>query len=74
MTEHAPKDRLSEFEARLNRLKEESSDGRGRPARSTTSGYGMAFTIAADLVGGVIGGAGLGWLLDRWFGIGAAGC
>jgi Putative F0F1-ATPase subunit Ca2+/Mg2+ transporter len=28
----------------------------------------MALTIAADLVGGVVGGAAVGWLIDRWTG------
>lgn len=68
MTEHAPKDRLSEFGARLDRLKEEHSGKSGAVAGGKTSGYGMAFTIAADLVGGVIGGALVGWLLDWWLG------
>lgn len=68
MKEHAPKDRLSEFDARLNRLKEENSARSGAAAGRRTSGYGMAFTMAADLVGGVAGGTGLGWLLDRWLG------
>lgn len=68
MTVHAPKDRLSELDARLDRLKEENSRKGGAVVGGTTSGYGMAFTIATDLVGGVIGGALVGWLLDRWLG------
>jgi ATP synthase protein I len=70
MSKHAPNDRLSDINARLNRLKEEHSEraGTASPGRRS-SGYGMAFTIAADLVGGVMGGAGLGWLLDRWLGM-----
>jgi ATP synthase protein I len=69
MTVHAPKDRLGEFEARLNRLKGETPQS-GEQAGSTTAGYGLAFTIAADLVGGLIGGAVAGWLADYWFGTG----
>lgn len=69
MTMHAPKDRLSEFEARLDRLRGENS-GSGAKADGTTPGYGLAFTIAADLVGGLIGGAIVGWLVDRWLGTG----
>jgi ATP synthase protein I len=68
MGKHIPDDRLSEFEARLKRLKDESSQRAGSPAGGKQSGYGMAFAIAADLVGGVVGGAGLGWLVDRWLG------
>jgi ATP synthase protein I len=68
MNKRAPDDRLSEFEARLNRLKDEKSNKAGPAAGQRQSGYGMAFAIAADLVGGVVGGAGLGWLVDRWLG------
>jgi ATP synthase protein I len=69
MTVHAPKDRRGEFEARLNRLKGETPRS-GEQAGSPTAGYGLAFTIAADLVGGLIGGAVAGWLADHWFGTG----
>lgn len=60
-------DRLSEFEVRLNRLKEANSPKTGN-AGGKQSGYGMAFVIAADLVGGLIGGAAVGWVIDRWLG------
>jgi ATP synthase protein I len=63
----ARNDRLHDFEVRLNRLKEANSTKAGT-ADGKQSGYGMAFTIAADLVGGLIGGAGIGWLIDRWLG------
>src|SRR5215217_4578892 len=33
------------------------------------SGYARGFRLSTELVGGVLVGAGLGWLLDRWFGI-----
>jgi ATP synthase protein I len=68
MGKRAPDDRLSEFEARLNRLKEENSKKASTAAGQVQSGYGMAFVIAADLVGGLIGGAAIGWLIDRWLG------
>jgi ATP synthase protein I len=67
MSRRVPDDRLSEFEARLKRLKDENSRAVGSPA-GKQSGYGMAFAIAADLVGGLVGGAGIGWLVDRWLG------
>jgi ATP synthase protein I len=66
VNEHAPEDRLSDLQARIDRLKDEQSRRRGHGPAKPMSGYGMAFTIAADLVGGLIGGAGLGWLIDRW--------
>ncbi len=33
------------------------------------SGYARGFRLSTELVGGVLVGAGLGWLLDRWLGI-----
>lgn len=68
MPERLPDDRLRDFQAKLDRLK---GQGQGQPSQAANqkqSGYGMAFVIAADLVGGLIGGAGLGWLIDRWLG------
>ncbi len=66
VNEHAPDDRLSDLEARINRLKDEQSRRRGSGAARPVSGYGMAFAVTADLVGGLIGGGGVGWLVDRW--------
>jgi ATP synthase protein I len=68
MGRRVPDERLSEFEARLNRVREENSQKVSSPAGGKQSGYGMAFAIAAELVGGVVGGAGIGWLIDRWLG------
>ncbi|MBL8667869.1 MAG: AtpZ/AtpI family protein [Rhodospirillales bacterium] len=69
MSRHAPEDRPGEdFEARLKRLKAENAPRSGPAASGATPGYGMAFTIATDLVGGVLGGALVGWFLDRWLG------
>ena len=68
MGKRVPDDRLNELEARLHRLKEANSDKPSAPAGQMQSGYGMAFVIAADLVGGLIGGAAIGWLVDRWLG------
>lgn len=68
MSRHVPDDRLSDFEARLSRLKDENRQQVDSSAGRKQGGYGMAFAIAADLVGGVVGGAGIGWLIDRWLG------
>ncbi|MBK8175265.1 MAG: AtpZ/AtpI family protein [Rhodospirillales bacterium] len=68
MSRRSPDDRLSEFESRLNRLKDGQSGKAAASDTAKTSGYGMAFTISADLVGGLVGGAGLGWLIDQWAG------
>ena len=68
MSSRVPDDRLSEFEGRLNRLKDENRPPVDPSAGRKQGGYGMAFAIAADMVGGVAGGAGIGWLVDRWLG------
>ena len=52
--------RLKEAEAR-QAAAEKPPDERGR-------GLALAFRISAELVGGVIVGVGIGWLLDRWLG------
>lgn len=68
MPERLPDNRLSDFAAKLERLKEESSVNVSPAADQKQSGYGMAFVLAADLLGGLVGGAGIGWLIDRWLG------
>jgi ATP synthase protein I len=65
--------------ARLQRLNESlghARDHAGRPSggsgadRATTaSGYARGFRLSSELVAGVVVGAGLGWLIDRWLGI-----
>jgi ATP synthase protein I len=63
--------------ARLQRLNEGLGQLRksGRPTESseaeratTASGYAKGFRLSSELVAGVVVGAGLGWLTDRWFG------
>jgi len=61
--------------ARLQRLGEglarqradETSPRQDRAA--TASGYAKGFRLSSELVAGVVVGAGLGWLADRWLGI-----
>ena len=65
--------------ARLRRLNEglgharsgarASSDGAGVDRATTASGYAKGFRLSSELVAGVVVGAGIGWLLDRWLGI-----
>ena len=64
---------------RLQRLGEGLGQVRGRAGppsedpggdRATTaSGYAKGFRLSSELVGGVLVGAGLGWLVDRLLGI-----
>jgi len=46
-----------------------SSDGSGAQRATTASGYAKGFRLSSELVGGVVVGAGLGWLIDRGLGI-----
>jgi ATP synthase protein I len=63
--------------ARLQRLGEglarqragETSNDASENRAATASGYAKGFRLSSELVAGVIVGAGLGWLIDRWFGI-----
>jgi ATP synthase protein I len=47
---------------------EPSETGRGPPA-ADASGYARGFRLSSELVGGVLVGAGIGWVLDRVLGI-----
>ena len=46
-----------------------SSDSSGAQRAATASGYARGFRLSSELVGGVLVGAGLGWLIDRLLGI-----
>jgi ATP synthase protein I len=64
--------------ARLQRLNEglgqarnagHPSDSSGAQRATTASGYAKGFRLSSELVAGVVVGAGIGWLIDRWLGI-----
>ena len=65
--------------ARLQRLNEglgqardtagHPSDSSGAQRAATASGYARGFRLSSELVAGVVVGAGIGWLLDRWLGV-----
>ena len=65
--------------ARLQRLNESlgqthnsagrRSDSPGADRAATASGYARGFRLSSELVAGVVVGAGIGWLIDRWLGI-----
>jgi ATP synthase protein I len=65
--------------ARLQRLNEglgharksagRSSDSAEADRAATASGYARGFRLSSELVAGVVVGAGIGWLIDRWLGI-----
>jgi ATP synthase protein I len=63
--------------ARLQRLSESlghaqagrPSDDPGADRATNAAGYAKGFRLSSELVAGVVVGAGLGWLIDRWLGI-----
>lgn len=69
MSEEPPPEGLEDFDTRLKRLQAETRPPqRKRATDEPTSGMGVAFAISAHMVAGVIGGAGIGYLLDKWLG------
>ena len=85
MANHArngdPADRRSDeaaLSARLQRLGEQldherashpSEPASGTRPSSDASGFARGFRLSSELVAGVVVGAFIGWLLDRWLGI-----
>ncbi len=62
--------------ARLQRLGDRIADANRHPENAQgsrqaadPSAYAKGFRMSTELVAGVIVGAGIGWLLDRWLGI-----
>jgi ATP synthase protein I len=45
------------------------SDSPDREQAATASGYAKGFRLSSELVAGVVVGAGIGWLIDRWLGV-----
>jgi ATP synthase protein I len=62
--------RLSRLGERLDQARSlRSSENRSAPgARADPSAFARGIRLSSELVGGVIFGAGLGWLFDRWLG------
>jgi ATP synthase protein I len=56
--------RLSERLAKTSRPPEKVSG----PPQADASGFARGLRLSAEMVGGVLVGAGLGWLIDRWLG------
>ena len=60
--------RLGERIGQFNRRRASDSQP-GEPPASDPSAIARGFRLSAELVAGVLVGAGIGWLLDRWLGI-----
>ena len=71
-----PPDNEADLSARLKRLGERldqasrpSETGSGPRQTNDASAFARGFRLSTELVAGVLVGAGIGWLLDRWLGI-----
>ena len=67
----------AELSARLQRLGERlgrhhserpSENDPGQGVKADTSALARGFRLSAEFVAGILVGAAIGWLLDRWFG------
>jgi ATP synthase protein I len=63
--------RLQRLGERLDRTVAQHPSGTGPGAGPTAnaSGFARGFRLSTELVAGVLVGAALGWLIDRWLGI-----
>jgi ATP synthase protein I len=69
MTEDPPETSLQDLDDRLKRLRQEQlPQGKFRMVGQPATGLGTAWLIAAHLVTGLAVGAGIGYLLDDWWG------
>ena len=72
--EETPDDE-AQLSARLQRLGDRIASANRSPENERgprqgidTSAFARGFRLSTELVGGVLVGAGLGWLIDRWLG------
>lgn len=61
--------RLKRLGERLNHVSRPSENGSGPRQAADASALARGFRLSTELVAGVLVGAGLGWLIDRWLGI-----
>lgn len=63
-------ERLRNLETALKRAQPERAGGDGRsPAGSSTQGMAQALRLASEFAAGVVVGGGIGWVIDRLFGV-----
>jgi ATP synthase protein I len=62
--------RLKSLGQRLDQAGSRRASETGRASRPATdhAGFARGFRLSSELVAGVLVGAGLGWLIDRWLG------
>lgn len=60
--------RLSSLDERLRRAKSDEATRSGGGTDKGQDDYNLGNRVLAELVGGMAGGALIGWVLDRWLG------
>jgi ATP synthase protein I len=65
--------RLQRLGNRLAKASRPSENGSGPRQGTDTSAIARGFRLSTELVAGVLVGAAIGWLLDRWLGISPCG-
>ena len=60
--------RLSALDERLREARVKEAARTGQVAPDADRGYSQGNRVIAALIGSLIGGALIGWLIDRWFG------
>lgn len=59
--------RRRELDAVLSERREQAQAA-SEGAKSDKAGYGQALKLSSEFIAGVVVGAGLGWIIDRWLG------
>ncbi|MFW2829337.1 AtpZ/AtpI family protein [Sphingomonas sp. ID0503] len=59
--------RISSLDERLQKAHHAEAVRTGK-SKPTSKGYSQGNRVLAELIGGLVGGALIGWLIDRWFG------
>lgn len=60
--------RLTSLEERLKKANQAEAVRTGRAKAGVDRNYSLGNRVLATLLGSLVGGALIGWLLDRWFG------